>query len=97
MFIPKTATSTLQVCRVVRPFRHTRSCEYIAETAWLCLQLWFGNLEASHVIFRTWYFRAKVWRVPVMNPWGKKKTGRGKHAGWPPLSHPRMKITLPPE
>lgn len=30
-----------------------------------------------------------------MNPWGKKNTGRGKHAGCPPLSQPRMKITLP--
>ncbi len=30
-----------------------------------------------------------------MNPWGKKNTGRGKHAGCPSLSQPRMKMTLP--
>lgn len=32
--------------------------------------------------------------MPVMNPWGKKNTGKGKHAGCPSLSQPRMKITL---
>lgn len=30
-----------------------------------------------------------------MNPWGKKNTGSGKHAGCPPFSQPRIKITLP--
>ena len=38
-------------------------------------------------------FLAKVWSVPVMNPWGKKKTGRGKEEGWPSEIQDRKNAT----
>ena len=40
------------------------------------------------------YFLAYVCSEAVMNPWGKKNTGRGNAAGWPETSHVRIKATL---
>mmetsp|Transcript_17785 Transcript_17785/g.59986 ORF Transcript_17785/g.59986 Transcript_17785/m.59986 type:complete len:257 (-) Transcript_17785:5523-6293(-) len=45
------------------------------------------------VSMATWYLRAYVCSVPVMNPWGKKKTGSGKDTGRPPKSQPRKNST----
>jgi hypothetical protein len=37
--------------------------------------------------------RAKVWSDAVMNPWGKKKTGKGKAAGCPFTTQESINLT----
>mmetsp|Transcript_16560 Transcript_16560/g.47166 ORF Transcript_16560/g.47166 Transcript_16560/m.47166 type:complete len:287 (-) Transcript_16560:11937-12797(-) len=44
----------------------------------------------DNVSIATMYLRAKVCKVPVMNPCGKKKTGSGKLTGRPLTSQVRM-------